>query len=55
MNVTALQTVQLQEEVDLLLPGIRAVYSPLTWPGMLKAPGDPGRLLSVTRSEITCH
>jgi len=30
MDVTALQTIQLQEEVDLLLPGIRTVYGPLT-------------------------
>ena len=44
MDVTALQTVQLQQEVDLLLPGIRAVYSSLTWPGMLKAPQEPDRL-----------
>jgi hypothetical protein len=44
MNVTALQTIQLQEEVNLLLPRIRAVYSPLTRPRMLKAPEEPGRL-----------
>jgi hypothetical protein len=30
MNMTAMQTIQLQEEVDLLLPRIRSVYNPLT-------------------------
>jgi hypothetical protein len=42
--VTALQTILLREEVDLLLPSIRAVCSQLTWPGMRKAPEEPGRL-----------